>query len=159
MTAHQLLVKKVTTLTPLLAPGEWHTVATFDWRTPSAMVGKLDTSLSAARQLAELTSLKASKFVTVDGYTNLQANFAAGVCSATWHTRWVRIGTTNDTGLQSQPAAVPPPQAGAAVPTHFAYPHWSGVNPGGLRLEVRHLPGFFDSFKIATRYIKVEWHT
>jgi hypothetical protein len=62
-------------------------------------------------------------------------------------------------GLQSQPAAVPPTDAGEQIPTHFAYPHWSGVNPGGVILEALHRPGFFDSFKIATRYIKVEWHT
>ena len=159
MTAHQLMIKKVATDTEPLGSGAWRTVCTFDWRTPSAMVGKLDTSLSTSRQLAELTSLKAAKFVTVDGYTNVQANFAAGVTNATWHTRWRRIGTSNDMGLQSQPAAVPPTDAGEQIPTHFAYPHWSGVNPGGVILEALHRPGFFDSFKIATRYIKVEWHT
>lgn len=159
MTTHQLLLKKVETLTEPLGAAHWREVGRFDWSNPAAMVGKLDTMASAATQLAELKSLKASKYVTVDGYLNVQADFAPGVFCATWHTRWLRIGTTNDTGLQSQSLAVPPSDAGKAVPTHFAYPHWAGKNPGGLVLQILHRTGFCDSFRIDTRYIKVEWHT
>jgi hypothetical protein len=35
MTAHQLMIKKVTTATEPLGSGVWRTVCTFDWRTPS----------------------------------------------------------------------------------------------------------------------------
>lgn len=159
MTVNHLMSKKVTALTPALPATHWQTVATFDWRDPAKVYAQVDTSLSSAQVLALAKTLKVAKKVSVMGYTNASTNLAAGVCAGGWAVRFLRIGTTDDTGLQSQTVAVPPSQAGGQAPAHFATPHWLGTNPGGFHLQVRHLPGFFDSFKIATRYIKVEWHT
>ncbi len=159
MTTHQLMTAKVETETEPLGPTYWRTVATFDWRDPAKAVGTLDTSLTASQQLTELTSLKAAKYITVTAYVNVRGNLAKDVFAADWATRFLRIGTTDNTGLQGQPANVPPDQAGGELPPHFASPFWQGANPGGLHLQVRHLSGFFDEFKAATRYIKVQWQT
>ena len=144
-------------LTANLAPGVWHTVVTFDWRDPAKVGAQVDTSLTPAQVLALAKTLKAAPVVRVMGYLNVSTNLAAGVCAGGWAARFVRVGTTDDTGLQSQTVTVPPSQAGGAAPAHFASPSWEGVNPGGMVLQVRHLPGFFDTFRVSTRYIKAGW--
>ena len=156
MTDRVLLTKKPPLSAPLSA-GVWHTVVVFDWRDPAKVYAQLETSLSSAQALNLAKSLKAAPVVRVMGYLNVSTNLASGVCVGGWTARFVRIGTSNDTGLQSQTVTVPPSQAGGAAPAHFASPSWEGVNPGGFHLQVRHLPGFFDTFRVSTRYIKVGW--
>jgi hypothetical protein len=170
MVAYSLQGHKIENVPVGVPVSAWKTVATLDWRDPNKLSiyndgnsetspYEFDTSLSTTQLLARGKSLVAASVIEVDGYLNVTANFATGVSSATWATRWLRIGTTNDMGLQSQPLAVPPSKAGTTAPAHFAYPHWKGANPGGVLLQVRHLSGFLDEFTVDTRYIKVGWWT
>lgn len=170
MVAYSLQAHKIEDVEIAIPASTWKTVATVDWRVPSKLSVyhegesetspyEFDTTLTAAQLLSRATSLAAAKVIEVDGYLNVSANFVAGVCASDWATRWLRIGTDDDMGLQNQPLCVPPSKAGTVAPTHFAYPHWKGANPGGVLLQVRHLSGFYDSFTVDTRYIKVGWWT
>jgi hypothetical protein len=170
MTAYSLQGHKIENVPVGVPASAWKTVVTLDWRNPSKLsvyrpgdsetsAFKIDTTLTSSQLLSRAKTLATAKVIEVDGYLNVSANLSSGVFATDWATRWVRINTTNDMGLQNQPLAVPPSKAGTVAPTHFAYPHWKGANPGGVHLQVRHLSGFYDEFTVDTRYIKVGWWT
>lgn len=159
MTRHVLQSKKLEDLTSPLGSTYWRTISTLDWRNPDKLYGQLDTTRSPA-EIAELgRSLKAAKVIKVQAYCNVVGDLARGVFAADWAVRFLRIGTTNDTGLDHRPLCVPPAKAGTRARAHFATWQWEGANPGGMHAQVMHDPGFFDTFQADTRFIKVFWTT
>ena len=159
MTVNHLMLRKVTTLTDDLGADYWRTVATFDWRDPAKVYAQLEPGHTSAQALALAKTLKAAKKVHVLGYVNVATDLAPGVFAAEWSTRLLRIGTNDDTCLDDHPIIVHPSKAGTNPGAHFATPAWMGTNPGGFHLQVRRPGLLFDSFKAATRFLKVEWLT
>lgn len=160
MASERVFLTNKITDNPIVIPAgtTWKTVVTFDWRDPVKVYDQIDTTLTRDQTLTLAKTLATVKVVSVLGYLNVIGNLAAGVHDGGWAVRWLRINTTNDTGLQSQSVLVPVVKAGQVAPPHFASPYWHGVNPGGFHLQVRHLTGFFDAFTVDTRDIKVKWY-
>lgn len=122
------MTTKATALTAPLALGSWNDVVTHDWSNTPADV-------------------------QVMLYLNVVATLADGHDVGRYDVRAKRIGTTDDTALDTRTIVGTPGQQAAA---HFVTHHWMGANPGGFVWQVRPGRGIA-RLQIATRYSKVRY--